>query len=39
MVKFDALQEIHSFFTKTGKAIIPLTVHDILEEQIAYKLA
>jgi len=34
----DALHEIQSFFKKTGKSIIALTVKDILEEQIAYKL-
>ena len=35
----DALSEIQSFFKKTGKSIVPFTVKDILEEQIAYKLA
>ena len=35
----DALSEIQSFFKKTGKSIITLTVKDILDEQIAYKLA
>jgi len=35
----DAMKEIQSFFKKTGKSIIALTVKDILEEQIAYKLA
>jgi len=35
----DAMTEIQSFFKKTGKTIIALTVKDILEEQIAYKLA
>jgi DNA modification methylase len=35
----DALSEIQAFFKKTGKSIIALTVKDILEEQIAYKLA
>jgi hypothetical protein len=35
----DAMSEIQAFFTKTGKTIIALTVKDILEEQIAYKLA
>jgi len=35
----DAISEIQSFFKKTGKSIIALTVKDILEEQIAYKLA
>jgi adenine-specific DNA-methyltransferase len=35
----DATREIQSFFKKTGKSIIALTVKDILDEQIAYKLA
>ena len=35
----DALAEIDAFFRKTGKTIIALTVKDILEEQIAGKLA
>ncbi len=35
----DALHEIDAFFRKSGKAIVALTVKDILEEQIAYKLA
>jgi hypothetical protein len=35
----DAISEIQSFFKKTSKSIIALTVKDILEEQIAYKLA
>jgi len=35
----DAISEIQSFFKKTGKSIIALNVKDILEEQIAYKLA
>jgi hypothetical protein len=35
----DALKEIDAFFRKTGKAIIPLTVGDILNEHIAQKLA
>jgi site-specific DNA-methyltransferase (adenine-specific) len=35
----DAMSEIDAFFRKTGKSIIALTVKDILEEQIAYKLA
>jgi hypothetical protein len=34
----DAITEIQAFFKKTGKTIIALTVKDILEEQIAYKL-
>jgi DNA modification methylase len=42
-VAFDytsgALSEIDAFFRKSGKAIIPLTVRDILDEQIARKLA
>jgi len=35
----DAMSEIQAFFKKTGKTIIALTVKDILEEQIAHKLA
>ncbi|MGA2915878.1 MAG: DNA methyltransferase [Sedimentisphaerales bacterium] len=35
----DAMSEIQAFFKKTGKSIIALTVKDILNEQIAYKLA
>ena len=35
----DALQEIDFFFRKTGKIIVPLTVREILDEQIARKLA
>lgn len=35
----DALQEISAFFKKTGKVIIPFTVKEILEDQIAQKLA
>jgi len=35
----DCLSEIQAFFKKTGKTIIALTVKDILDEQIAYKLA
>ena len=35
----DALAEIDAFFRKSGKSIIALTVNDILEEQIARKLA
>jgi hypothetical protein len=30
---------IEAFFKKTGKSIIALTVKDILDEQITYKLA
>ena len=35
----DAMSEIQAFFKRTGKSIIALTVKDILEEQIACKLA
>jgi hypothetical protein len=35
----DALHEIDAFFRKSGKAIIALTVREILDEQIARKLA
>ena len=35
----DALTEIDRFFRKSGKAIVPLTVREILDEQIAQKLA
>ena len=35
----DALSEIDAFFRKSGKVIVPLTVKDILEEQLAKKLA
>jgi len=35
----DAMSEIQAFFRKTGKSIVALTVKDILDEQIAYKLA
>jgi len=35
----DALTEIDAFFRKSGKVIIALTVNEILEEQIAKKLA
>ena len=34
----DALTEADAFFRRTGKSIIPLTVRDILDEQIARKL-
>jgi len=34
-----AATEIDAFFRKTGKIIIALTVKDILEEQLARKLA
>ena len=35
----DALREIDAFFRKGGKAIIALTVREILEEEIAETLA
>ena len=35
----DALREIDAFFRKSGKAIIALTVREILDEEIAMKLA
>lgn len=35
----DAIREIQSFFKKTGKSIIALTVKEILDEEIAHKLA
>jgi hypothetical protein len=35
----DALAEIDAFFRKSGRIIIPLAVRDILNEQIAQKLA
>lgn len=35
----DALAEIDAFFRKSGRIIIPLTVSEILNEQIARKLA
>ena len=35
----DALSEIGSFFKNTGKVIVPLTVRDILDEELARKLA
>jgi DNA modification methylase len=35
----DALTEIDAFFRKSGKSIVALTVDDILNEQIARKLA
>ncbi len=34
----DALREIDGFFRKSGKAIIALTVREILDEAIAQKL-
>ncbi len=35
----DAMSEIGSFFRKTGKVIVPFTVREILDDQIAQKLA
>lgn len=35
----DALTEVDAFFRKSHRVIIPLTVKDILDEQIARKLA
>ena len=35
----DALTEIQAYFKKSGRVIVPLTVNEILEEQIAMKLA
>ena len=35
----EALAEIQQFFKTTGKIVIALTVKEILEEQIARKLA
>ena len=35
----DALQEINRFFKQSGKIIVALTVREILDEQIAMKLA
>jgi hypothetical protein len=35
----DALTEASQFFKRTGKIIIPLTVREILDEEIARKLA
>ena len=34
-----AKPEICRFFKQTGRAIIPLTVQEILDEEIAHKLA
>ena len=34
----DALSEISSFFRKSGRVIVALTVKEILEDQIAQKL-
>ena len=35
----DAKRECDAFFRRSGKAIIPLTVKEILEEELAMKLA
>ena len=35
----DTTREIDAFFRKSGRVIIPLTVREILDEQIAHKLA
>jgi hypothetical protein len=35
----DALREIDAFFRKSGKVVIALTVREILDEEIAKKLA
>jgi len=35
----DALTEISQFFKRSGKVIIPLTVREILDEELAMKLA
>jgi len=35
----DALSEIGNFFRKSGRVIVPLTVQEILDEEIAHKLA
>jgi hypothetical protein len=35
----DAMTEISQFFKRSGKSIIPLTVKEILDEEIAQKLA
>ena len=35
----DAMSEIGAFFKKSGRVIVPLTVREILDEQIAHKLA
>lgn len=34
----DALTEIQRFFKQTGRVIVPLTVREILEDEIAMKL-
>jgi hypothetical protein len=35
----DALREIDAFFRKCGKVIVALTVREILDEELARKLA
>jgi SAM-dependent methyltransferase len=35
----DAMTEVGAFFKKSGRVIVPLTVKEILDEQIAHKLA
>jgi hypothetical protein len=35
----DALTEVDAFFRKSGRAIVALTVREILDEQIVKKLA
>ncbi|MEW6358356.1 MAG: DNA methyltransferase [Planctomycetota bacterium] len=35
----DALKEVFAFFRKSHKVIVPLTVQEILDEQVARKLA
>ena len=35
----DALSEISRFFKQTQRVIVPRTVREILDEQIAHKLA
>jgi len=35
----DALREIDAFFRKSAKVIVALTVREILDEQLAKKLA
>jgi hypothetical protein len=35
----DAMTEIDRFFRKSGKVIVPFTVGEILNEQIAHRVA
>ncbi len=35
----DALREIDAYFRKSGKVIVPLTVREILDEEITRKLS